>query len=136
MRNNIFRVEILVSAIICILIFSSCSVETEVGVNTSSREYVKEACSSIGFGKGVMDDEVVVLDYVYKDEVLKEKYGDSFEVKDIGGNVEMGTNFFGIYKGAGKYGVTINGDEWTAEVNKSFFGKWEVTNCYSGWEVS
>ena len=96
----------------------------------NSREHVKLLVSNVGFGNGRTDDEIVVLDYVYKSNELKEKYGDSFEVKEIGGNSDGQTFFFlWLYKGTGKYFVNINDDIWVVEVSKGYFGKWEVTNC-------
>jgi len=98
--------------------------------NIRSREYTKKICSSVNFGRGSMDDEYVALAYVYNNEELREKYGESFEVIDFGGSAEFGTQFFGIYKATAIYVMMIDDDDWIVELSKGYFGKWKVTDCF------
>jgi len=122
--------------IIISLLFSlaSCSAKVEKVDNKYGREHVKSVCSSSGFGKGIEDDAYVALEYVYTSDDLKQKYGDSFEVTDAGGTAEWGFRLGNIYKGTARYVVTIQSDDWTVEMNKDYYGKWKVTDCYSGQE--
>ena len=99
--------------------------------NPFSRETVEFLSSKEGFGSGRTDVETVVLKYVYNDAALAEKYGDTFCVDNFGGSDDGITFLFSwLYKGTGDYFVEINGDTWWVNVSKSYFGKWEVTDCY------
>lgn len=117
----------------CSCFINGCSVKIDdAGDHGSiySREYTKYICSGANFGGGRTDDTYVVLKYVYKNKELNEKYGDFFEVIDIGGSSEVQTfMFLQLFKGTGNYFVDIEGDEWKVELSKSYFGKWEVTSC-------
>jgi hypothetical protein len=133
MLNKTFKIGGCLLMIFCTCFLSACSVKIEdAGDHGSvySREYTKYICSSTNFGGGTTDDMYVVLNYVYQSNGLKAKYGDSFEVSDIGGSTDNQTfMFYQIYKGTGKYFVDINKDEWTVEIAKGYFGKWKVTSC-------
>lgn len=128
------------SKIICLLIlvviflFVNCSCSSNNDYeyeNPYSREAVEYFSSRSGFGKGRTDVDSVVLKYVYDNTELSEKYGNDFCVDGISGTDEGSTFFFSwLYNGTGDYFVEICGDTWTVKVSKSYFGNWEVTECY------
>ncbi len=126
--------------ILCAAFLNACSVkdiDMENNEDRYSRDFTESICTSGNFGGGNTDDIYVVLNYIYKSDELREKYGDAFEVEDVGGSAESQVFLFRwFFKGMGKYFVTIDGDDWTVEVYKSYFGKWTVTKCYPGWELT
>ena len=57
-------------------------------------------CSNANFGDGRDDDTYALLRYVYGNKEFKGKYGDSFEVNDMGGSSEVHTFIFlQLFKG-------------------------------------
>ena len=134
MKNNLLKIGLVFVIFGCISLLCSCSIIPKVE-NTLSREHVKSICSAPNFGTDFTDDKYVILNYVYESKEFAEKYGNTFEVEDIGGTAERGLRFSQIYEGTGKYFVTIDGEDWTFEVSKSLLGKWKVTKCYFGWEL-
>jgi len=89
--------------------------------------------SSFNFGSGRTDDIYEALNYIYNNEELKEKYGDSFEIESdnvIGSSEGKTFMFLWLSKGEAEYDVTINDDIWTIKVSKSYFGKWKVMDFY------
>lgn len=120
--------------IVCLLLSLLSGCYSETIENPLSRQHVASVCSESNFGADLMDAEYVVLNYVYQNEEMAEKYGDSFEVEEMGDSIGTITSFLWMYKAIGKYCVKIKGDDWTVEAAKSYLGKWQVTDCYSGWE--
>lgn len=98
-----------------------------------SREEIEQFASEKDFGKGVFDAEKVVLQYIYNNDELEEKYGKDFCVSDYDGWEDSKPLFFvWFYHGKGEYSVVIGNDTWIVKVSKGCFGKWEVTDCYQG----
>lgn len=137
MKNRTLKIEGILVMLLCMLFLNACSAKIEVTKDDKSdfrsmvsRENTKHICSSPNFGGGTTDMIFVVLNYVYQSKELKEKYGDSFEVSDMGGSTDNQIfMFYQLYKGAGQYFVDINKDEWIVKISKSYFGKWKVTSC-------
>lgn len=116
-----------------IFLFAACGCSSNVNAeydNLYSREAVEYFSSRIGFGGGRTDVETVILKYIYDNSELTEKYGENFCVSNMGGSDEGKTFLFmWLYRGTGVYFVEICDDTWTVKVSKSYFGKWEVTEC-------
>lgn len=137
MKNKALKIGGILVMLLCMLFLNACSAKIKVTKDDESnhgsvysRKYTDYICSSPNFGGGTTDDDYVVLKYIYENKELKEKYGDSFEVSDMGGSTDNQTfMFYQLYKGAGKYFVDINKDEWIVKISKSYFGKWKVTSC-------
>lgn len=137
MKNKTLKIWGILVMLLCMLFLNACSVKIKVTKDDGrehgsyySREHTKYICSSPNFGGGTTDMIFVVLNYVYQSKGLKEKYGDSFEVSDMGGSTDNQTfMFYQLYKGSGQYFVDINKDEWIVKISKSYFGKWKVTSC-------
>lgn len=126
-----FRNGWLIAMIVFAGLLSGCSIKVDNNSDSShiySREFTETVCSSTNFGSGKTDDIYVVLDYLYKSKELNDKYGDSFEISDIGGTQD-GKTRLGLYNGKAKYFVDINKDEWKVELTKKYSGKWKVTSC-------
>lgn len=128
-------VKIFVISAMSIILFNSCGdVEIEeVEAPLYSREYVETMVSGIGFGYGSLDASIVMLDYVYNDSEIAQLYGDDFEISSSGmnGTSDLEHAFIQSFvKGTSQYEFVIKGDKWVACATKSYFGKWEVTDCY------
>lgn len=129
--NIKFRNGWLITMIVFAGLLSACSVKVDNNSDSSyiySRKFTESVCLSSNFGSGKTDDIYVVLDYIYQSKELNDKYGDSFEISDIGGTQD-GKTRLGLYKGKAKYFVNINNDEWNVELTKEYSGKWKVTSC-------
>lgn len=130
------------SKIICILMLGviflftacSCSSNNVEYDDPYSREAVEYYSSKMAFGGGwLLDVQTVVLQYIYNNDELEEKYGKDFCVSDCGGWEDSETFFFlWLNRGKSVYFVDIGNDTWTVKVEKSYFGKWEVTDFYQG----
>lgn len=137
MKNKTLKIGVILVMLFCAFFLNACSAKIKVTkANKSdfrsmvSRKNTNYICSSPNFGGGTTDEMFVVLNYVYHNKEMKEKYGNSFEVSDIGGSTDNQTfMFYQLYKGKGKYFVDINKDEWIVKISKSYFGKWKVTSC-------
>lgn len=137
MKNKTLKIGGILVMLICAFFLNACSTKIKVTKGDGSdhgsfysREYTKYICSSANFGGGTTDMLFVILNYVYHNKEMEEKYGDSFEVSDIGGSADnQSFLFLQLYKGTGEYNVDINGDKWTVKISKGYFGKWKVTSC-------
>jgi hypothetical protein len=113
-----------------ILLLCSCGkieIMTE-SRNPYSRDVVAERVSSVGFGYRMVDDDIyTILDNVYHDKSLAERFGDAFEVEDMGGGFEGSINIPFLWEGKGRYGFTIDGVHFSATIEKPLFGKLVVT---------
>ena len=123
-----------IAALCAALVLCLCSCGTAVTVDTDpdggySRENVAEFTSSVGFGyRRTVDDVYTVLEYVYNDEELAERFGGAFEVEDVSGGFEGKTQYLPFFwEGEGRYAVVIDGIEFSVTVEKPLFGKLEVT---------
>jgi hypothetical protein len=97
-----------------------------------SRDRVAAAAKSKWFG---LNEDTVVLDYVYNSDELKRIYGETFLVEDIGGTSSgqiVGFFFFKIQPKTnhGVYRFEIAGDHWIAEISKEPRKKWRVDKIY------
>lgn len=124
---------ILFSILICALFLSACSIKVDDDASSEhlmSREYVAEWCKTSNFGWSSDSIPYIALNYLYNDEELKEKYGETFVADDIGGTADWDFRLFDLYSGKATYVVTIKDDRWIVELSKEFSNKWEITNCY------
>jgi len=96
----------------------------------SSRACIQYSSTFSTFGWGMGDAGDVALDYIYNSKELAKKYGNTFEVSDVGGTSDNQTTSLFMYKGTGTYFVKIKGDYWIVELSKGYFWRWEVTKCY------
>ena len=123
------RVAALFAALI--LILCSCGATVTVDPDPGgeySRESVAEFTSSLGFGyRRTSDDIYTVLDHVYNDDALAERFGDDFEVEAVSGGFEGKTQYLPFFwEGEGRYAVVIDGEEFLVTVEKPLFGKLRV----------
>ncbi len=95
-----------------------------------SREDVDYMSESSSFGKGRTDDVYVALKYIYANEEIREKHGDSFEitVNDVVCHNSETENFFilSLYKGHAEYSITVEDSTYRFKLSKSYFGRWTV----------
>jgi hypothetical protein len=138
MVNDMNKKRVLIFGVMIMLIFSTilsgCHVDIVSKALTLeelySRENVKKVTESANFGDGTTDQMYVILDYIYTNDELRKKYGDTFVVCNFGGAGDMKTfMFYQLYKGTYNGFVDINNDRWDVNLSKSYFGKWKVTSC-------
>jgi len=136
MTKKVVFISIIMVWSICFL--TGCSVEfsnEDAGYSKDdySRDHIQLLTSSEYSGRGYADDENTALIYVYNSVELREKYGDSFDIDEppeTMGSYNMFLPRSPLYKGTTTCYISINNDNWVLTVEKSYFGKWEVTACY------
>ena len=120
------------------LFLSNCSsveiIDTENSdYNIYGRKNVEDENSSLFFGKGKNDAIYVALNYLYSNEAVSENCGTDFEIteEDLSFNKQEGETFLfsGIYKGHAEYEFKISDFSYRINLEKTYFGKWNVTDC-------
>lgn len=127
MKRNVI---VLISGLALSALLAGCTVTVEDAEDAEphSREAIASYASGENFGMGKDDFGEIALDYVYHDESMEDRYGDSFVVEESGGSADN-TTVFGFTKGNATYYVTIEGDRWVIELTKEYGRKWTVESC-------
>ena len=134
-RNKIF---IIIGIVFMLFFLSNCSsveiIDTENSdFNSYSRKHVEDVNASLFFGKGKNDAIYVALNYLYSNKAISENCGTDFEIteEDLSFNKQEGETFLfsGVYKGHAEYEFKISDCSYLISLEKTYFGKWNVTEC-------
>ena len=126
--------KLLTTILVITLLITSCTKNTHSDFDensdvfsTYSRDYVKQICSSISFGKRKLDDTYTVAQYIYSSDEFTQIYGQEFQIEYISGSAEF-EQLLWTYKGFSYCRAHINEDIWEFNLTIDYWQNWTIVD--------